>query len=231
MKPCAWSLASLIMIFAFILSFGNRASADKFVGVGEYAMSIYDDQETAKIYAIESAKRNVSEKIGVYFEEYVKAKKLKIIDNESYSLLPEEFEILEQKFSQEIIDKDVIDINNQVEKQQDNYTKYDTYVNTTKHIIQLVTKDFRTYLLKNSIDYLNTILKRYSQELFSNEKDLIYITNDDSKLDIKLGNASYESLSGGEKTRVNIALLLAQKSLANVIGNMNCNIIISVFVF
>ena len=41
-----------------------------------------------------------------------------------------------------------------------------------------------------------------------------------------LGNASYESLSGGEKTRVNIALLLAQKSLASIIGNISCNLII-----
>ena len=70
------------------------------------------------------------------------------------------------------------------------------------------------------------MLKNYSQKLFSNEKDIIYITQDDTKLNIQLGEATYESLSGGEKTRVNIALLLAQKSLANVIGNISCNIII-----
>ena len=56
--------------------------------------------------------------------------------------------------------------------------------------------------------------------------DIIKISEDDTKLDIKLGNATYESLSGGEKTRVNIALLLAQKSLASMIGNISCNIII-----
>ena len=100
------------------------------------------------------------------------------------------------------------------------------YVGTIKHCQQLLVKDFRTYLLKNSILYLNNILENYSKALFSNEKDLIQISNDDTKLDINLGDASYESLSGGEKTRVNIALLLAQKSLANVIGNINCNLII-----
>lgn len=103
---------------------------------------------------------------------------------------------------------------------------YDNLVNTAKHIIHLITKDFRTYLLKNSIDYLNTLLLDYSQKLFSNSGDVIKIENMDSKLNIKLGNTNYESLSGGERTRVNIALLLAQKSLASTIGNINCNIII-----
>ena len=90
----------------------------------------------------------------------------------------------------------------------------------------MVTKEFRTYLLQNSLQYLNKLLTQYSSQLFSNETDIIRIEEDDTKLNIKLGNATYESLSGGEKTRVNIALLLAQKSLANIIGNISCNIII-----
>lgn len=103
---------------------------------------------------------------------------------------------------------------------------YNTNVDVIKHSIQLVTKEFRTYLLQNSLQYLNTVLKQYSNVLFSNEKDIIFISEDDTKLDIYLGDASYESLSGGERTRVDIALLLAQKSLANMIGNISCNIII-----
>lgn len=95
-----------------------------------------------------------------------------------------------------------------------------------KNSIQLVTKEFRTYLLQNSLQYLNKLLNIYSSELFSNSKDVIIINGDDAKLDIKLGDATYESLSGGEKTRVNIALLLAQKSLASIIGNISCNMII-----
>lgn len=110
-------------------------------------------------------------------------------------------------------------------KQQELDTN-NNYVGSIKHSLQLVTKDFRTYLLQNSITYLNTLLKIYSTKLFSNEKDIIYITQDDTKLNIQLDNATYESLSGGEKTRVNIALLLAQKSLASTIGNISCNIII-----
>ena len=124
------------------------------------------------------------------------------------------------------IDKQIVELNNDINSLNKQLEENNDYVGSIKHCLQLITKDFRTYLLQNSISYLNSLLKNYSQKLFSNEKDIIYITQDDTKLNIQLGEATYESLSGGEKTRVNIALLLAQKSLANVIGNITCNIII-----
>ena len=124
------------------------------------------------------------------------------------------------------IDIQLNNLNKLKEDKNNELNELDNYINAIKHCIQLVTKDFRTFLLKNSISYLNKILKDYSSQLFSNESDLIYISENDNKLDIMLGNATYESLSGGEKTRVNIALLLAQKSLANMICNISCNIII-----
>lgn len=124
------------------------------------------------------------------------------------------------------IDKQIVELNDSINNLNKQLEENNDYVGSIKHCLQLITKDFRTYLLQNSISYLNSLLKNYSQKLFSNEKDIIYITQDDTKLNIQLGEATYESLSGGEKTRVNIALLLAQKSLANVIGNISCNTII-----
>ena len=126
----------------------------------------------------------------------------------------------------EDIDKQLLNIDDLYNNKQLELTECDNTINSIKHMLQLITKEFRTYLLKNSLKYLNKVLSEYSNQLFSNEGDVISISEDDTKLDIKLGNATYESLSGGEKTRVNIALLLAQKSLAGMIGNMNCNMII-----
>ena len=132
------------------------------------------------------------------------------------------------EFKQMLLDTDnnLQTMQKDLEVKQEELETNNNCVGSIKHSLQLVTKDFRTYLLQNSITYLNTLLKNYSIKLFSNEKDIIHITQDDTKLNIQLGDATYESLSGGEKTRVNIALLLAQKSLASTIGNISCNIII-----
>ena len=124
------------------------------------------------------------------------------------------------------IQSKILDIEKEVDEINLNYNKTLDLVNTAKHMIQLITKEFRTYLLQNSLKYLNKTLENYSRQLFSNIGDVIKIKETDAKLDITLGNASYESLSGGERTRVNIALLLAQKSLAQMIGNISCNVII-----
>lgn len=124
------------------------------------------------------------------------------------------------------INEKILDINKNIETITNQYNENNNMVNSSKHILQLITKDFRTYLLQNSLKYLNKVLNDYSNKLFSNNGDIIQIDNNDTKLEIKLGNAPYESLSGGERTRVNIALLLAQKSLASMIGNISCNVII-----
>lgn len=121
---------------------------------------------------------------------------------------------------------EIVDIDDKIKVFENQYSVDNDLVATIKNSIQMVTKEFRTYLLQNSLQYLNKLLLNYSTQLFSNDTDIIKIEEDDTKLNIKLGNATYESLSGGERTRVNIALLLAQKSLANMVGNMSCNIII-----
>ena len=149
----------------------------------------------------------------------LKAKKEELLKTQTNNI--EEYKEMITK-----IETEIVEIEAQIKLYEDAYNKNNDYVNVIKNSIQMVTKEFRTYLLQNSLQYLNKLLDNYSKQLFSNDTDVIRITEDDIKLEIKLGEATYESLSGGERTRVNIALLLAQKSLANIIGNISCNIII-----
>ena len=161
-----------------------------------------------------NSKKDIQDRIGLLQREKENFLKQELANPEPLKQLIENIDIeLSQLDAEIIVKQKELELKNE-------------YVSGVKHSIQLVTKEFRTYLLQTSIQYLNGLLENFSRQLFSNEKDIITILGDDSKLNISLGDASYESLSGGEKTRVNIALLLAQKSLASSIGNMSCNLII-----
>lgn len=94
------------------------------------------------------------------------------------------------------------------------------------HILKLITKDFRTYVLQDIVKAMNVSLKAYSSQLFQNESEVISVDTDNVKLDIRLGDTLYESLSGGEKKKVDIALVLAQRDLALKLSGTQTNIII-----
>lgn len=152
---------------------------------------------------------------------------INILNNKKEELLKVEIQSTTE-YENMIVDaeKTIHGFNLEIANIVDKWNKQNDLVDVCKYSQQLITKPFRTYLLQNSIKVLNDKLRYLSNKLFSNEKDVIVINGDDSKLDIKLGDATYESLSGGEKTRVNICLLLAQKYLASNLGNINCNLII-----
>lgn len=193
------------------------------------------DNNNDKINIIEQEARDINEsKNRVHKSIQTSQDNINLIHKNISELQAKKQQILEFKVGDKTefenmvksIDQDVTNIDSSIKSETEKFNTNNDYVSAVKHSIQLVTKEFRTYLLQNSLNYLNKLLTKYSAELFSNEYDLIQIKQDDAKLDIVLGNAPYESLSGGEKTRVNIALLLAQKSLANIIGNISCNMII-----
>ena len=179
-----------------------------------------DYEENQRKILMNNVKLEINKKETIQHEiNILQSKKEQILKTEINN--KEEFEKMIED-----IDKQLIELENSDTEKQQQLIECDNTINSIKHMLQLITKEFRTYLLKNSLKYLNKVLSEYSNQLFSNDGDVISISEDDTKLDIRLGNATYESLSGGEKTRVNIALLLAQKSLAGIIGNMSCNMII-----
>lgn len=185
-------------------------------------------QNNKEVKQIEDIKKQkIQEKFNLQQQQQVIEQNIQNLRNKKEQILSFKVGNIDE-FKQMLLDVDnnLQAMQKDLEVKQDELETNNNYVGSIKHSLQLVTKDFRTYLLQNSITYLNTLLKNYSIKLFSNDKDIIHITQDDTKLNIQLGDATYESLSGGEKTRVNIALLLAQKSLASTIGNISCNIII-----
>lgn len=94
------------------------------------------------------------------------------------------------------------------------------------HCVSLISKAFRGYMIQEIIDFMNTRLEQYSRLVFSNVSDTIKLMVDASKLDIYLGDVLYDTLSGGERKKVDIALVLAQRDLSLNISGMQCNLLI-----
>ncbi len=92
-----------------------------------------------------------------------------------------------------------------------------------QHSIRLANNQFKSYLLENIINMLNNKLSQLSASLFENEAIQI---NGDSKLDIMVGNKTYEQLSGGEQRKADIAIIIAQRFLAQQMNAISSNILI-----
>lgn len=102
----------------------------------------------------------------------------------------------------------------------------DLNLQVATHCVSLVSKQFRGYLLQEIINFMNARLYEYSRYLFSSNDESIKLSVDSSKLDIYLGDVLYDTLSGGEKKKVDIALVLTQRDLALNIAGFSCNILI-----
>ena len=92
-----------------------------------------------------------------------------------------------------------------------------------QHCIRLANNQFKSYLLENIVKALNAKLQELSLSLFENE--IIRITGD-SKLDIMLGEKTYEQASGGEQRKCDVALIIAQRFLAQQMNAITSNILI-----
>ena len=124
------------------------------------------------------------------------------------------------------LEKNILDLNSQIQEVNDKRGEVEIDYNITDHILKLITKEFRTYLLSGIIEYMNQKLQGYSDYLFENPDDRIWVDADTSKLTIMLNDSLYESLSGGEKKKVDLALVLAQRDLALKVSGFQCNLLV-----
>ena len=92
-----------------------------------------------------------------------------------------------------------------------------------QHSIRLANNQFKSYLLENIVNLLNKKLSELSVSLFENE---VIRIDGDNKLDIYIGDKTYEQCSGGEQRRVDVAIIIAQRFLAQQMNAISANILI-----
>lgn len=120
----------------------------------------------------------------------------------------------------------ISEITGEVEKLKTLYEATYKQYEISDHMLKLITKEFRSYLLQDVVSRMNSKLAEYSKELFENSEDVIQLSTDDTKMNILLGQNLYETLSGGEKKKVDLALVLAQRDIALRISGFSCSILI-----
>ena len=89
---------------------------------------------------------------------------------------------------------------------------------------QLTRRDFRGYLLTNIIDYIDNRAKEYCSTVFGTRE--LALSLNGNALDITYCNKMFDSLSGGEKQRVDLILQLAIRDLLISYLDLSANILV-----
>lgn len=88
----------------------------------------------------------------------------------------------------------------------------------------IVKRDFRGYLLRNVIDYIDRKAKEYSKDVFGTE--LLSFTLDSNNIKISYDNKQYENLSGGERQKIDIIIQFALRDMLCQYLGFSSNIIV-----
>ena len=107
----------------------------------------------------------------------------------------------------ETIDK----LNKNQEKESSALIEIDNRLTIIKKINTFVKRDFRGYLLRDVIDYLNHKIKEYS--LFIFDHDNIEMILEGTNLNIYFNNKLCEALSGGERQKIDLLVQLTIRDM------------------
>jgi DNA repair exonuclease SbcCD ATPase subunit len=93
-----------------------------------------------------------------------------------------------------------------------------------KKMDQLTRRDFRGYLLTNIISYIDSRAKEYCSTVFGTKE--LFLSLNGNALDITYCGKIFDSLSGGEKQRVDLILQLAIRDLLITYLDLSANILV-----
>lgn len=88
----------------------------------------------------------------------------------------------------------------------------------------LLKRDFRSYLLTNVVNFINKKVKYYCSYFVEHGK--VEFKQDGNAIDILFNDKEYESLSGGEKQKIDIIIQLALRDMMSTFLNFSSNVIV-----
>lgn len=90
--------------------------------------------------------------------------------------------------------------------------------------VSILSRDFRGYLLQNVVNYINEQFKTYSKLLF-NEANVEFSLNSNN-IDIMFSGKDYDSLSGGEKQKIDLIIQFSIRDMLCKFLNFSSNILV-----
>lgn len=115
-------------------------------------------------------------------------------------------------------------LNNSLASNEEKVNSYTQHLQVISKFETLLKRDFRGYLLQNSIEYLSDAAKRYANIVLCNDNINIYIEL--NEIVIELNGKEIESLSGGERQKVDLIVQFAIRELLSTYFNFNSNILV-----
>lgn len=87
----------------------------------------------------------------------------------------------------------------------------------------IVSRDFRGYLLKSYIDFIDSRAKNYANRVFGNRN--ISFVLDGNNINILFNGKAYENLSGGERQKIDLIVQLSIRDMLCTNLGFSCNIL------
>lgn len=141
------------------------------------------------------------------------------IEKDSHS---REIQTVKETIERYLSDIKVLD--EDIEKIKKDMDDNNNHLNVLNQMMTLAKRDFRGFLLSNIIDFIDLKAKEYAQIIF-NTNELNFIL-DGNNIDISFCGKNLESLSGGEKQKVNLIIQFAIRDMMGKYLNFGSNILI-----
>ena len=173
------------------------------------------DQNKASILSCKSEQSKIEEDYNSYYLEFSQ----KHSQQDMLSKTKNQLELDIQHIVSDIdrLHEENVVINNNIE----NINKH---LDINSKMSTIVKRDFRGYLLSNVVDYIANRCAVYSKQVFGVEN--IKFRIEGNNISISYADKEYESLSGGEKQKVDIILQLSIRDMLCTYLNFSSNILV-----
>ncbi len=129
------------------------------------------------------------------------------------------------------IDSDINNVQNQLNKFNEEILydnidkdKINSHIDIINKMINIVSRDFRVFLLSSCIEFIENRAKQYSLDIFNT--DNIMFNLDGNNINITYKDKQYENLSGGERQKIDLIIQFSIKDMLNKYLNFSSNILV-----